>query len=564
RLPRTTPLRFTWATSLRTWRRPHFSKSSARWQVGPVASIRVCRDTVTRRSLGYAYVNFHNVADAERALDTMNFTTIKDQACRITWSQRDPSLRRSGVGNIFVKNLHETIDHKALYDTFSLFGNILSCKVATNENGENKGYGYVHYETGVSANTAIGKINGMLIAGKQVHVGHFVRRNNRVGQADWTNLYVKGLPASWDDAKLRREFQKHGPITSCKVQMHEGEDAKEKGNEGKSRGFGFVNFEEHDSAIKATEAFNGTEVPDGEGTTALYCARAQKKSERQRELQSRYEQVEMERMNKFQRVNVYVKNLDEGVTDDTMREAFSPYGTITSARVMVDNTSGQSKGFGFVCFSAPEEATKAITDMNGKMLLNNPIYVALAQRREVRRTQLEAQFAQRAGMPPRGLPMAGQGMYSMPYWTGAQPGMPQQPRQYMVPYMMPRGPRGPMPAYGRGNYPMPAYATPGQPQQHGQPPPQAGRGVPHGRGMPQQPQGQGDPGRGNFKYTPAVRNQQQLAGPNTQLQLQQPPQQQGPSAPQQPMPVIGSQECLWRWTTAKRLCRRRSTRLSRS
>ncbi|CAN0468342.1 unnamed protein product, partial [Ascophyllum nodosum] len=139
-----------------------------RWQVGPVASIRVCRDTVTRRSLGYAYVNFHNVADAERALDTMNFTTIKDQACRITWSQRDPSLRRSGVGNIFVKNLDETIDNRALYDTFSLFGNILSCKVATNENGESKGYGYVHYETGVSANMAIAKINGMLIAGKQV------------------------------------------------------------------------------------------------------------------------------------------------------------------------------------------------------------------------------------------------------------------------------------------------------------------------------------------------------------------------------------------------------------
>ena len=45
---------------------------------------------------------------------------------------------------------------------------------------------------------------------------------------------------------------------SCKVQVQEGEDAKEKGIEGKSRGFGFVNFEEHESAVKAIEALNGT------------------------------------------------------------------------------------------------------------------------------------------------------------------------------------------------------------------------------------------------------------------------------------------------------------------
>lgn len=64
----------------------------------------------------------------------------------------------------------QDIDNKNIYDTFSLFGNILSCKVATDDLGNSKGYGFIHFETDEAAQKAINSVNGMLLAGKKVYV----------------------------------------------------------------------------------------------------------------------------------------------------------------------------------------------------------------------------------------------------------------------------------------------------------------------------------------------------------------------------------------------------------
>uniref|UniRef100_A0A672PAB6 Polyadenylate-binding protein n=1 Tax=Sinocyclocheilus grahami TaxID=75366 RepID=A0A672PAB6_SINGR len=351
---------------------------------GPILSIRVCRDMMPRRSLGYAYVNFQQPADAERALDTMNFDVIKGRPLRIMWSQRDPSLRKSGVGNIFIKNLDKSIDNKALYDTFSAFGNILSCKVVCDENGS-KGYGFVHFETHEAAERAIEKMNGMLLNDRKVFVGRFKSRKEREAEMgarakEFTNVYIKNFGEDMDDEKLREVFSKFGPALSIRVMTD---------ISGKSRGFGFVSFERHEDAQRAVDEMNGKELNGKQ----VYVGRAQKKGERQTELKRKFEQMKQDRMTRYQGVNLYVKNLDDGLDDERLRKEFAPFGTITSAKVMMEG--GRSKGFGFVCFSSPEEATKAVTEMNGRIVATKPLYVALAQRKEERQAHLTSQYMQR-------------------------------------------------------------------------------------------------------------------------------------------------------------------------
>ncbi|XP_069381994.1 embryonic polyadenylate-binding protein A-like isoform X6 [Paralichthys olivaceus] len=351
---------------------------------GPIMSIRVCRDIITRRSLGYAYINFQQPADAECALDTMNYDVIKGRPIRIMWSQRDPGLRKSGVGNIFIKNMDESIDNKALYDTFSAFGNILSCKVVCDENGS-KGYGFVHFETHEAANRAIETMNGMLLNDRKVFVGHFKSRKEREVEfgtkaMKFTNVYIKNFGEDYSDEKFKGVFSAFGRTLSVRVMKDE---------RGRSRGFGFVNYANHEDARKAVDEMNGKEL---NGKT-IYVGRAQKRLERQGELKRKFDQIKQDRIQRYQGVNLYVKNLNDTIDDERLRKEFAPYGIITSAKVMTDGS--QSKGFGFVCFSSPEEATKAVTEMNGRIVATKPLYVALAQRREERKAILTNKYMQR-------------------------------------------------------------------------------------------------------------------------------------------------------------------------
>jgi hypothetical protein len=81
---------------------------------------------------------------------------------------------------------------------------------------------------------------------------------------------------------------------------------------------------------------------------------------------------------------LYVGNLAYAIRDDDLQQAFGQYGTVTSAKVMMDRETGRSKGFGFVEMGSDAEAQAAINGMNGQALSGRALVVNEARPREDR------------------------------------------------------------------------------------------------------------------------------------------------------------------------------------
>jgi RNA recognition motif-containing protein len=83
-------------------------------------------------------------------------------------------------------------------------------------------------------------------------------------------------------------------------------------------------------------------------------------------------------------MNIYVSNLSFNVKDEDLKEFFAPYGEVSSAKVIMDKVTNQSRGFGFV--EMPDEAAskKAITELDGATVENRTIKVNEAKPREAR------------------------------------------------------------------------------------------------------------------------------------------------------------------------------------
>ncbi len=96
-------------------------------------------------------------------------------------------------------------------------------------------------------------------------------------------------------------------------------------------------------------------------------------------------------------MNIYVSNLSFNVQDEELRELFTSYGEVTSAKIITDKATGKSRGFGFVEMPDAEAAQKAIAELDNGTIDNRTIKVMEAKPREERPARSNSPFRDNNG-----------------------------------------------------------------------------------------------------------------------------------------------------------------------
>ena len=391
-----------------------------------------------------ATIIFKNHEKAEEARNELNMRRLKGKALNIMWHERDNSIRYNNKANIFVKGISLSAKPRDIYELFAKYGEIISTKICEDEDGNLLGYGYINYYNLDSAENAIKNLNKTKYLDSVLEIEHFQKKNERL-QTNLRNnsIYIKNIPNSIKEVEqLKKIFSKFGKVTWAKIFQ----DANE-------RPYAILVYEDPESASKAKDEMNDKKLNENDDL-GIYVDLLQKRSERKRLLTTKIGDINNKLNQEFKNCNLYVKNLPFELTEEKFKEIFSKYGEVKSVKIskylLVTKINDEfkeietSRGFGYVCYTTPDSAQKAIKELNEKFLpgfenSKRPVIITLFMPKYERKqilNKIQTTNNQRFTYP---MPMTMQGM----------------PQPYMTPYNM--------------NYPRtqrhPDYKKPKRPQQ---------------------------------------------------------------------------------------------------
>ena len=350
-----------------------------------------------------ATIIFKTHEKAAEAKSKLNMKRLKGKALNIMWHERDNSVRYNNKANLFVKGISPNATPRQIYELFEKYGEIISCKICENEEGDLLGYGYINYYNLESAEKAIANLNKFKFNDSVLEVEHFQKKNERL-QAPQENcsIYIKNIPKGYTKIEeLKKLFSKYGTITFGKIFPD------------KDRFFAIIMFSSAESANKAKEEMNDKKLNESD-ELPLYVDLLQKKSERKRMLITKIVDNNNRINQETKNCNLYVKNLPKDLTEEKMKEIFSACGEVKSVKIdkyiLQTKEHGkdvdyiESKGFGFVCYNDEKDAQKAIqkfheTKLPGYENAPRPVLVYKFMPKNERRQYLSKMQAQQMTFP---------------------------------------------------------------------------------------------------------------------------------------------------------------------
>ncbi|KAI6090934.1 hypothetical protein F4821DRAFT_228284 [Hypoxylon rubiginosum] len=149
-------------------------------QAGPVVNVHLPKDRVTQSHQGFGFVEFNGEVDADYAAKIMNGIRLYGKALRVNKASADKQKPLEIGAELFIGNLDAMVDEKVLYDTFSRFGTLIAPpKVARDDNGLSKGYGFVSYSSFEASDDAINNMNGQFLMNKDVSVQYAYKKDGK-------------------------------------------------------------------------------------------------------------------------------------------------------------------------------------------------------------------------------------------------------------------------------------------------------------------------------------------------------------------------------------------------
>ncbi|EXJ56399.1 nucleolin [Cladophialophora yegresii CBS 114405] len=181
------------------------------------------------------------------------------------------------------------------------------------------------------------------------------------------NLFVGNLSWNVDEEWLKSEFEEFGEIAGVRLITNR--------DDGRSKGYGYVEFINAADATKAYDAKKGTDL-DGRPLNIDYANAKKDAREKQQARGQRFGDQLSEPSD-----TLFLGNLSFEATEDDVYNLFSPFGTAAGVRIPTNPEDGSVKGFGYVTFASVDEAKAALEGAQGSFIKNRPVRIDYASSR---------------------------------------------------------------------------------------------------------------------------------------------------------------------------------------